>query len=379
MNLARRCKVVTIVGPRGSGKTTLAGILFPRHRYVNLEEPGVLEFARRRPAEFLRRYDGDLVIDEFRRAPELAEPMRAAMLSGRRSGRFILISSRRQIMASTAPQVRRPPSGFMGTAYLLPLSIRELEFQRIGFNRDECIYRGFMPGVFSSGASPKETYRNYRADYLERDVRRMMNIDSLAVFRRFMKLMAGRVGQLMSPYSFAEEMKVPPETLAWWMSVLEACFVIFRLPSYFEEFGRRLVTTPKFYFADVGLAASILGLENPRQVFRDPQVGNLFENMVIADAFKGRYNRGKSANLYYYRSRNGLEVDLVINTPQGAFPVEIKAGESFNSSFARNIVMFRRLSDKIRSGCVVYGGDEKVNEGEVAYMSFKEFGLIVDP
>jgi len=382
MNLARRRMAVTIVGPRGSGKTTLARMLFPRYRYVNLEEPETLEFARTRPCEFLRHYDGDLMVDEFRRAPELAEPMRAIMQSEKRPGQFILISSRRQIMmppAKGAQPVTQPPTGFVGAVYLLPLSIRELVPLGVDLDRDECIYRGFMPNVFGTGAAPKTFYRSYRSDFLERDVRQLMGLKDTAAFKRFMKFLAGRVGQLISHDSFAEEMKVPPETLAWWMAVLEACFVIFKLPSYYEEFGRRLVKTPKFYFTDVGLAASILGLENHRQVFRDPQVGNLFENMVIADALKGRYNRGRNANLYFYRSRNGLEVDLVLSGSRGAFPVEIKAGASFDSSFSRNIVMFRRLSKRIRSGCVVYSGDERAKEGEVPYMNFNDFGLLMDP
>ena len=380
LNLARRRTVITIIGPRGSGKTTLARMLFPRHRYVSLEDPDVLEFARKRPGDFFRHYEGDIVIDEFRLAPELAGPMRAVMLSEKCPGRYILITSYRQMKRpENAPRVKPPPQGYAAMVYLLPLSIRELVQLNVSFDRDESICRGFMPGVFAPDADQKRVYRSYCIDYLKRSVRQSAELGDMSGFGRFMKFLAGRVGQIMNHRSFAEEAGVPVNTIYTWISALEASFIIFRLPNYFDGFGRRLVNTPKFYFTDVGLAASLLGLDTPRRVFRDPQVGNLFENMVIADALKGRYNRGRGANLYYFRSRNGLEIDLILSGMPGAFPVEIKAGASFDASFARNIEMFRRLSKRIRSGCVVYSGDERAKEGAVPYINFKDFGLVMDP
>ena len=378
VNTARRRRVLTISGPRGSGKTTLAGILFPQYGYVSLENPEALEFARKRPKDFLRHYHGDLVIDEFRFAPELVNHIWDAAADDSRKGRFILLTSYRQLKKSaSAPWVRPAPKKYAATLYLLPLSIRELAAIRVGIDRDECICRGFMPGIFTPGADPGEMYRNYYNEYIERGVRHLIDLDDMSGFGRFMRLMAGRVGQIMSYRSLAEEVGVSEHTLSSWVFALESSHIMFRLPSYFESFGRRLVKNPKFYFTDVGLAANLLGLDSPGEVFRDPQVGNLFENMVIAEALKIRYNRGRGANLYYYRNRTGLEVDLVLGSARGAFPVEIKASSSFDSSLARNIELFRRLSSRIRPGCVVYSGDERAKEGDVTYVNFKDLRMVM--
>jgi hypothetical protein len=371
--------VVTVTGPYHSGKTTLVRRLFPSHDYVNFSNNlEAREFARTRPQDFFRRYRGNVVIDEFRLAPELAGAVRAAVAGDTRCGRFILVSSRR---APEQPTLAPAPAGKLAAVTLLPLTIGELSVAGTRLARDGYIHRGFMPRVYgaeaNAAANTEEVHSGYHALYVERYISRLISAECGDVLGRFLKLLAGRVGQAVNLRTYAAEIGVAASTISAWVTALEMNFVIFRLPSYVGTLGERVMSASKLYFTDVGLAAYLLGIKSPEQLHRDPQIGNLFENMVVAEVLKNCRNRGKGAELYYFRSRNGLEIDLIMKNKGDIVPIEIKCGDAFKSSYGRNIGEFRKLSAKIRNGYVVYGGDARAKDGLARFVNYRRVGELV--
>jgi len=374
LEMAKVYPTLTIAGPRHAGKTTLARLIFPRHRYVNLEDPDVRSFARRRPDDFFKHYRGNLLIDEFRLAPELIPRIRAITpYSNRRPGRLILITSYKE---PPKPGVLLPPVKEPATFIMLPISIKELIEAKYDLDRDQYIVRGFMPSAYQKGnPAPEKVYGKIYAEYLERDVHRLINLDNPDAFERFLKKLAGCVGQIINLNTIANDVGVSQTTLTAWITVLEASYIIFRLQPYFDNFGKRIVKTPKLYFTDVGLAAYLLGIRNPEQLPRDPFVGNLFENMIVTETLKCMYNSGKKGGLYYFRNQNCLEVDLLLRKGGRITPMEIKYSAECNSSFARNIMLFRKLSDTIENGYIIYTGENCVrkNKKELPmFLNFKE-------
>jgi uncharacterized protein len=369
LNMAGEYSVVTIIGPRQSGKTTLAKALFPDHEYINLEEPDTREFAQKHPRDFFKNYSGNLIIDEVQRVPELLSYVQVIVDDTNRKGQFILTGSHQpQVKANISQSL----AGRTALVSLLPLSIAELNGAGITLDRDEYIYKGFLPRAYNESLTPKYLYQNYYATYVERDVRQLINVANQNSFERFIKLLAGRIGQLINLNSLACDVGVSQPTLSSWISILEASFIVFRLPCYFVNFGKRVIKTPKLYFTDVGLAASLLEIESPNQVFRDPLVGNLFENMIVADVLKTMYNRGKNSGIYYFRSQSGLEVDLILSKGRELIPIEIKSGATFDASFSKNIKLFRKLSDNLTNGYVVYGGDKCVKIEDTEFVNFRD-------
>jgi len=365
--------VVAVSGPYQSGKTTLVRRIFPSHDYVSLVDPGVREFARSRPLDFLRRYPGGVIIDEYRLAPELSHAIRARA-AGSRRGRFILVTSHLAQKSAVAPA----PFGMLGTVTLLPLSIGELSCAQVRFERDGYIYNGFMPRLYDArafaGTDPPALRRDYLGGYVERYVRRLITTGCGDALGRFLKMLAGRVGQAVNMHTYAIEAGVAMPTLMSWVKALEAGFVVFRLPSFTGGLGERVMRAPKFYFTDVGLAAYLLGVDNPLHLQRDPQIGNLFENMVVAEVLKGCRNKGGGAQLYYFRSRGGLEIDLVVKNRNSIIPIEIKCGDRYSASYAGKIRQFKKLSGRISDGYVVYCGEERAEEGETTYVNYRIAG-----
>ena len=378
LQMAKEYPVLTIIGPRQSGKTTLARMLFPEHSYVNFEEPEIRELAKKYPRDFFNSYlsnnnSRNLIIDEVQRVPEILSSIQVIADENNKKGQFILTGSHQpEIKAGISQSL----AGRTALLYLLPFSIAELSNAGIVLQRDEYIYKGFMPRIYSENATPKHLYQNYYATYVERDVRQLINIGNQVSFERFIKLLAGRIGQVVNLNSLAGDVGVSQTTITSWLSVLEASFIVFRLHCYFNNFGKRVIKAPKLYFTDVGLAANLLGIETQEQVFRDPLVGGLFENMVITDILKTMYNQGHNHGLYYFRNQNGLEVDLIICQGRDLIPIEIKSGASFDPSFSKNLKLFSRLSDTIKNGYVVYGGDKQVKIEGTEFVNFKDLSSV---
>lgn len=378
LDMARYFPVVTILGPRQSGKTTLSKQIFPDHVYVNLENKTARDIAMSDPNAFFDLYKPPVIIDEVQRVPELLSTIQVLADESKEKGRFILTGSHQpKLHAGIAQSL----AGRTGILKLLPLSIEELSDAGISLSRDEYIFNGFMPRLYDENIPPTMLYPAYYATYVERDVRQLIKVSDQHAFETFLKLLAGRVGQVVNLADLSGDIGVSSTTLSSWLSVLEASYIVFRLPCYFKNFGKRLVKAPKIFFTEVGLAASLLGIENVSQVARDPLLGGLFENMVVVEALKARYNAGKQLpELYYFRVQGRNEVDLIIDNNRQLIPVEIKAGMTFDPSFANDLRAFMEFAKDTEKPTVLYSGDTSTTIRGVKFDSFKNTSkLFEDP
>ncbi len=351
---ANEFPVVTIIGPRQAGKTTLARMQFPNHAYANLEAPDIRMLATSDPHAFFSQFPPPVIIDEIQRVPELLSTIQVLADSNPQRGQYILTGSH-QLRLQEA--VAQSLAGRTALLRLLPLSISELKATGITHTRDEFIYQGFMPRLYNEKINPTRLYRNYCQTYIERDIRQMINLRRLIDFENFMRLLAGRVGQILNLSSLSNDVGVSSTTLKEWLSVLEASHTIFRLNPYFENFGKRIIKSPKIYFTDVGLASYLLGIESPALATRDPLIGNLFENMVVIEALKARLNAGKEPELYFYRDNKGNEVDLLFRQNRQLIPIEIKSAMTFNPEFAKGIAQFQKIASSAQKGHIIYAGN----------------------
>ncbi len=351
---ANEFPVVTIIGPRQAGKTTLARMQFPNHAYANLEAPDIRRLAISDPHAFFSQFPPPVIIDEIQRVPELLSTIQVLADSSHQRGQYILTGSHQLRLQEAVDQSL---AGRTALLRLLPLSISELKATGITHTRDEFIYQGFMPRLYNEKINPTRLYRNYCQTYIERDIRQMINLRSLTDFENFTRLLAGRVGQILNLSSLSNDVGVSSTTLKEWLSVLEASHTIFRLNPYFENFGKRIIKSPKIYFTDIGLASYLLGIESPALATRDPLIGNLFENMVVIEALKARLNVGKEPELYFYRDNKGNEVDLLFRQNRQLIPIEIKSAMTFNPEFAKSIAQFQKIASSAQKGHIIYAGN----------------------
>ena len=375
--MAEYFPVVTIMGPRQSGKTTVAKMVFPVHTYVNLEEHAARTLAETDPKTFFAQYKPPVIIDEVQRVPELLSTIQVMADAARERGIFILTGSHQPKLHA---KISQSLAGRTGILRLLPLSMAELADAGIVMDRDEYLFKGFMPRLYQEDIPPTVLYPAYYATYVERDVRQLVNVADQHAFETFLRLLAGRVGQVVNMSSLADDVGVSATTLDAWLSVLEASFIVFRLPCYFNNFGKRLIKSPKIYFTEVGLACSLLGIESPAQAARDPLLGGLFENLVITEVLKARFNAGKlQPELYYYRVQNRNEVDLIIADGRSLIPVEIKAGRTFDPSFANELRKFMEYSSGWINPAVLYGGDTAATVNGVRFENFRNAANLIPP
>jgi len=362
--------VVTLTGPRQAGKTTLAKQCFPRFSYATLEDPAVRNLAENDPKAFFRKYSEPLIIDEVQRVPGITSSIQVIVDEDRkRKGRFLLTGSHQPGLHMTVSQSLAGRTAVMN---LMPLSVHEALSSDPGLSTDELILRGFMPELYDDEKDPTVYYRNYFRTYVERDLRQLAQIRNLAAFERFMVLLAGRVGQIVNLSSLSCETGVSSTTLAEWLSVLEASFLVFRLQPYFSNISKRTVKSPKIYFTEVGLAAYLLGLESHLQVSRDPLRGHLFENMIVADIMKSRLNRGKDPRLFFLRTEKEFEIDLIVQEGRSLHPVEIKSAETFNPAFIANLQRFCKSEPDAKSPVLVYDGENYPERDGVSCVNFRQ-------
>ena len=354
--LLQEYPIVTVLGPRQAGKTTLVQQELPDYAYVSLEDPDERMLATEDPRAFLRRYPGNTIFDEVQRVPMLLSYLQGIVDNEQKNGRFVLTGSHQlELRAAVAQSL----AGRTGLLHLLPLSIEELTQAGKAFGGfEDYVIHGFLPRVHSQNQRPFRAYANYYQTYIERDVRQLIELKDVSLFEKFIKLLAGRVGQLMDYQALSNAVGVTTKTIKQWLSVLEASYVVVKLPPYFENFGKRVVKSPKYFFADVGLLAYLLGIETPNQVLRDPLLGSIFENLVVIDVLKQRYNSGYDANLYFFRDSNGNEIDLLCKTSSGLVGIEIKAAATWHGKFAKQLVRFATNNHPLYKSLVVYNGTE---------------------
>jgi hypothetical protein len=350
----REYPVVTMLGPRQSGKTTLVRMALPDYDYVSLEDPENRLVATEDPRAFLNGYPGNTIFDEIQRAPHLLSYLQGNVDAENRNGRYVLTGSHQQELRAAITQSL---AGRTGILHLLPFSIAELAGAEIRFeNFEDYVFNGFLPRVYDQHQRPRTAYANYYQTYVERDVRQLIRLKDASLFEKFIKLLAGRVGQIMNHQSLADDVGVDGKTIKEWLSILEASFLIFKLPPYFENFGKRVIKSPKYYFVEPGLLAYLLDIENPKQISRDPLMGSIFENLIVVEAIKARYNHGLAANLYFYRDSHGNEIDLLHKSGSRMLGMEIKAAETWHPGFKTALNRFSEKTYPLQEKYVAYRG-----------------------
>ena len=353
---ASQVPVVTVLGPRQAGKTTLVRELYPDHTYVNLEDKATRELAENDYIGFFKKYSEPMIIDEVQRVPELLSAIQVKVDEDRRkNGRFILTGSHQPRLREAVAQSL---AGRTTIHVLFPLSLEEIKKSGKLEELDENIIRGFMPELYLDNVRDTDVYyRDYLDTYIEKDLRQMIAVKDLNAFLRFLTLLAGRVGQVVNLSGMSGEVGVSSTTLGEWLSVLEDSFIVFRLQPYFSNISKRIVKSPKVYFVEPGLAAYLLGIESARQASRDPLRGNLFENIVVLEAMKARLNINKEPNLFYVRTEKGVEIDLILKREGMLFPFEIKSSMTPNKDFSKNLKMFCDSEADSGQMTVVYCGE----------------------
>ncbi len=370
MTLLTEYPVVTILGPRQAGKTTLARNTLPDYDYSNLELPEIRSFATEDPKAYLARFTRPAIIDEIQRVPELLSYIQSIVDEENKPGRFVLTGSH-QLRLHEA--VSQSLAGRTAILHLMPLSILELRDAGFQFDRfEEYCIRGFLPRIYDQSLRSTPAYSNYYQTYVERDVRQLIRLKDFTLFEKLMKLLAGRVGQVMDYTSLANDVGIDSKTVRNWLSIMEASYILFKLPPFFENFGKRIIKAPKYYFTDVGLLTFLLGLSKPDQVTRDPLVGAIFENLVVLECLKARFNRGQMAELYYFRDSNRNEVDLIVRDGRDLKAIEIKAAQTFRNEHLNGLRKFAALSPHVCDSILVYNGESYVLSDAIRTMSFRD-------
>ncbi len=353
VKLFQQYPFVTLTGPRQSGKTTLCRMAFPQLKYVNLEAPDQREFAESDPRGFLSRLGTGAILDEIQRVPELPSYLQVLADEEGRNSLFVLTGSEQLRISESISQSL---AGRTALLRLLPFSLAEREETGAGNAVDEILYSGFYPRIHDRKLEPRQALGDYFETYVERDVRRIGEIRNLPGFRRFVRLCAGRVGQLVNLASLGADTGVSHTTARHWLALLEASYIVFRLPPYYANIRKRLVKSPKLYFYDVGLASYLIGIEHAGQIATHPLRGALFENAVVAETLKYRFNRGRRSNLSFFRDKRGLECDILYETGDGIGAIEVKAGATIASDYFRALKRVAKVLPRISSKAVVFGG-----------------------
>ena len=357
LKAAERSPSITLTGPRQSGKTTVCRAAFPQHAYVNLEAPDTRQFATDDPRSFLAQFSDSAIIDEVQRAPSLLSYLQGYIDDDPKPGRWILTGSHNLAVAESVSQSL---AGRTSVHHLLPLARSEVErFPNYPAALEETLFYGGYPRILNDELDPTEWLGSYVATYLERDVRTVSRVGDLTAFQRFLELCAGRTSQLLNISRLASDCGVSQPTAAAWLSILESSFILFRLPPFLANLNKRLVKMPKLHFYDTGLVCWLLGIRHADQLRTHPLRGPIFETWVVSEIVKHRMNRGESRGLFFYRNREGAEVDLVIENPSGCTLVEAKASQTPSSSLFDRARRVQRHLDgaSLASNVVVaYGG-----------------------
>lgn len=363
LSLVSSFPIVVLTGCRQCGKSTLLKNLFPQWKYVSLEDIDIRELAENDPRYFLSLYPEQTIFDEIQRVPKLFSYIQTHVDSLDKTGIYILSGSQNFLLMKSISQSL---AGRTAVLNLATFSISELkQADLLITNLDECLFTGFYPRIYNQKPLPYDFYQSYIKTYIERDVRELKNITDLSAFHKFLRLCAGRVGQILNTTELANEAGISVLTVKSWLSVLETSGIIFLLKPYYSNYGKRLIKSPKLYFYDTGLICSLIGLQNSSQLELHFLRGSIFENLVISNYIKESYFKGMEPNAYYWRDSNGLEVDLVIEENQQLKLYEIKSSATINEKFFSSINKLCILSKTpLKNANVVYGGNTTLNASD---------------
>ena len=363
----RYFSVITVTGPRQSGKTPLIRNLFPHLPYYSLESLDIRSFAENDPIAFLNQNEEGMILDEVHNAPDLLSYIQG-IVDEHPDKRYILSGSSQFAMLK---RVTQSLAGRTAVFELMPLSYSETKDLTADVPLDKLLFNGFYPAIYSGRNVPEFLYPAYMKTYLDRDVRDLLQIKDMMQFHIFIKLCAGRIGSLFKASELANEIGVSPNTITSWLSVLQASYIVTLLPPYFENTSKRLTKMPKLYFLDTGLACYLLGIESPEQLSRDKMRGALFENFVVTEALKQRYNQGKESNLYFYRDSNQNEIDLLLKRNTRLYGIEIKSSMTYHKDFEKAL---KRIDEWVKAPvdgkAVVYAGNFENTAGEIKLLNY---------
>ncbi len=358
--------VIAILGPRQSGKTTSARSVFPDYEYVSLEDIDIRQFAQEDPRGFLRTHPKRVILDEIQRVPKLFSYLQTHVDTLQENGSVIITGSHNFLLIE---QISQSLAGRVGIVKLLPFSYGEIQVES---SVDALLHTGFYPRIYDQGIRPWTFYNNYISTYVEKDLRQIKHIMDLDRFMLFLRLLAGRTGQELRVSSLSEECGVSHNTITSWLSVLEACFIIFRVKPYHKNYSKRLVKNHKIYFVDTGLACNLLGIRKEEELSYHFLRGALFETFVIGEFYKEALHTGGSFDLYYWRDNHQREIDLIIERGQKVVALEIKRSETVHSKFFDSLKYWSTLSGHpIEDTCLIYGGDSSYRRSGTHVVSSK--------
>ena len=373
ISLAQRFQVITLTGPRQSGKTTLVRAAFSSLPYVSLEEPDIRQIALTDPRGFLSNYPAGAILDEIQNTPELFSYIQR-IVDENRQVQFILTGSSNFLLMEKISQTL---AGRTAVLHLLPFSFNELE--PLPEQYESLIFKGQYPRIYDRDITPTDFYPAYIQTYVERDVRLMKNIGDINAFIQFTRLCAGRIGQLLNYAGLASDAGISPNTAKAWLSILESSYILYRLQPYHRNFNKRLVKSSKLYFYDTGVACSLLGLREEDQVQLHYMKGSLFENLILNEFIKRNFNRGENRQPYFWQDNHGKKIDCLLVNGERVTPVEVKSGKTMSTSYFDNLKYWRSLADLPDDrGYVVYGGDQSMQTSSGTLISWRNLDRIPD-
>ena len=377
MRLAKGFPVIAITGPRQSGKTTLARSAFPDKPYLTLEDPDTRLLAESDPRGLLSNYPDGLILDEVQRSPQIFSYLQNFVDAQLVPGKYILTGSQQFGLMSGITQSL---AGRAGMIQLLPFAMDELERgNKLPESVNQLMSSGMYPPLYDRDLSPMDWFPAYINTYIERDVRQLINVRDLSAFQRFIRMCAARTGQLLNLSSLASDCGITHNTAAAWISVLEASYIVFLLRPHFNNYNKRMVKAPKLYFIDTGIAAWLLGIRTEEQMTFHAQRGALFENLVVTEFLKSRFNEGRQADIYFWRDSKGLEIDLLLEDGGNLTPVEIKSGQTVASDFMTSLRKWCELSGiPDRPALLVYGGTTSFANGNISIVPWRNLAALVN-
>jgi predicted AAA+ superfamily ATPase len=372
--LAQNFQVITLTGPRQSGKTTLVKAAFPALPYVSLEEPDIRQIALTDPRGFLSNYPAGAILDEIQNTPDLFSYIQS-IVDGNRQTQFVLTGSSNFLLMEKISQTL---AGRTAVLHLLPFSFAELETSVPPFDQYESlIFKGQYPRIYDRAIAPTDFYPAYIQTYVERDVRMMKNIGDINSFIQFTQLCAGRTGQLLNYTSLASDAGISPNTAKAWLSILESSYILYRLQPYHRNFNKRLVKSPKLYFYDTGVACSLLGIRDENQVNLHYLKGALFENLILNEFIKRSFHRGENHLPYFWQDSQGKEIDCLLVDGENIIPIEFKSGKTIANSYFDNLKYWRQLTGMPeKQGFVVYGGEQSMQTSVGSFISWRQLERI---
>jgi predicted AAA+ superfamily ATPase len=357
----RQYPVLTLLGPRQSGKTTLVKELFKDYDYYSLEDPDIREMASEDPRGFLNQKPNNMVLDEVQRIPKLTSYLQSIVDQPDCRRKFVLTGSNSTLLTDSISQSL---AGRTELFTLLPLSVKEISTTTKDFKLNDYLFRGGYPRIYDAGLNPTRWLKSYFQLYVEKDIRLITNITNLDLFEKFVRLVAGRAGQLINASSLANEVGVSSPTISGWVSALKSTFICFSLQPHYKNFNKRIVKTPKLYFYDTGMLCYLLGINRQEQLDTHPLRGNIFENFIISEIIKNKVNNAEELNLYFWRDQKGHEIDLIMDESDYLYPIEIKLSETFHPSFVKNTEFLNKLQNESISslekrGLIIYTGAQE--------------------